>query len=69
MKYASKKIKDITTGINMFSLGEGDEFYTTIEYIDGTNETWFNETEAGAIRFHKKIEAAEIERRKQNEQL
>ena len=39
----------------MFSLGEGDEFYTTIEYIDGTNETWFNETEAGAIRFHKKI--------------
>ena len=64
MKYASKKIKDITTGISMFSLGEGDEFYTTIEYLDGTNETWFNETEAEAIQFHKKIAEEELNKRR-----
>ena len=64
MKYPSKKIKDITTGINMFSLGESDGFYTTIEYIDGTNETWFNETEAEAIQFHKKIAEEESNKRR-----
>lgn len=48
----------------MFSLGESDGFYTTIEYIDGTNETWFNETEAEAIQFHKKIAEEESNKRR-----
>ena len=58
-----KRISEIITDY-MFG-----EYYTEIRYEDGTAETWVNETEAGAIRFHKKIAAAEIERRNQNEQL
>lgn len=58
-----KRISEIITD---YMLGE---YYTEIRYEDGTAETWVNETETGAIRFHKKIAAAEIERRNQNEQL
>lgn len=56
-----KRISEIITGESF------GEYYTEIRYEDGTAKTWLNETEAGAILFHKKIAAAEIERRKQNE--
>lgn len=46
-----KRISEIITDC-MFG-----DYYTEIRYEDGTVETWVNETEAGATRFHKKIES------------
>lgn len=46
-----KKIREIITGESF------GEYYTEIRYEDGTAETWMSETKAGAIRFHKKVEA------------
>lgn len=47
-------MKGISEIITDYMFGE---YYTEIRYEDGTAETWVNETEAGAIRFHKKIES------------